>query len=338
MTLDLLLRLRLRLGVSVAVMDGSIKQRKLKPTRIRGTSGLIPPVLLVLAACGGGGGGSGGSPTVSNLTSWNSISYPSVVTASAVGYEGNYSYNTGTGQITSVGAASVTSNSSIALTYNSSGTLTAASVVTANQTQNYDNFAAANANGTLTFGLKSNDSGDWALATEPTSSLLNWKYQSIAIWTDPDGLGSGKYGAISAGAETNATTLPTSGTASFTGAGGGFYTDVSNNVFVVQSDISATANFATSQLTVNSTNSGKQQYTNGNFGSYSNDANLNYSGTLTNVINGSEHVISGTLTTTSGLSGPAEGRFYGANGAEVGGAFNLTGGGQTFVGAFGAKQ
>jgi len=317
-------------------MDGSVQQRKLKLKKVVSITALSPLALLVLAACGGGGGGT--SPTVSNLSSWNSISYPSVVTASAVGYEGNYSYNTGTGQLTSVGAASAASSSSIALTYNSSGTLTAASVVTANQTQNYDNFTTATANGTLFFGLKSSNSGDWALATEPTSSLLNWKYQSIAIWTDPDGLGSGRYGAISAGAETNATTLPTSGSASFTGAGGGFYTDVSNNVFVVQSDISATANFATRQLTVNSTNSGKQQYTNGSFGSYNNDSNLNYSGTLTNVINGSEHVIAGTLTTTSGLSGPAEGRFYGAGGAEVGGAFNLTGGGQTFVGAFGAKQ
>ena len=274
-------------------MDAFIQQQKPKSKKVVTITALSPLALLVLAACGGGGGG-GTSPTVSNLSSWNSISYPSVVTASAVGYEGNYSYNTGTGQLTSVGAASAASSSSIALTYNSSGTLTAASVVTANQTQNYDNFTTANANGTLFFGLKSSDSGDWALATEPTSSLLNWKYQSIAIWTDPDGLGSGRYGAISAGVETNATTLPTSGSASFTGAGWGFYTDVSNNDFVVQSDISATANFATRQLTVNSTNSGKQQYTNGSFGSYNNDSNLNYSGTLTNVINGSEHVIAGT--------------------------------------------
>lgn len=224
------------------------------------------------------------------------------------------------------------------MTYNSSGTLTAASVVTSNQTQNYDSFQTANASGTLLIGLKSSASADWALAAEPTSNLLNWKYQSIAIWTDPDGLGGGKYGAISAGAETDATTLPTSSAATFTGAGGGYYTDASNNVFVVQSDISATANFVTRQLVLTSTNSGKQQYSNGVFGSYAGDANLNYSGTLTNTINGSEHVLAGTLTTTSGMTGPVQGRFYGPNGAEVGGAFNLTGGSQTFVGAFGAKQ
>jgi hypothetical protein len=117
-------------------MDGSVQQRKLKLKKVVSITALSPLALLVLAACGGGGGGT--SPTVSNLSSWNSISYPSVVTASAVGYEGNYSYNTGTGQLTSVGAASAASSSSIALTYNSSGTLTAASVVTANQTQNYD--------------------------------------------------------------------------------------------------------------------------------------------------------------------------------------------------------
>lgn len=287
-----------------------------------------------LSACGGGGGGGG--TTTSAFSSWQNITYPSTVTASGIAYEGTYTYNTSTGNLTSVGAASAASSPQVQLTYNSSGTLTAGTISTSSQTQSYDSFSAANSNGTLLFALKTSDASDWALATEPTASALNWKYQAFGVWTDPQSSGSGKYGSISVGSQTTGSSIPSSSSATFSGYGGGFYTDSSNNVFVVQSSVSATANFATRQVSLSSSSTGKQQYSNGSFGAYGADSNLNLSGTLSYSAN--TNSLSGTLTTTSGMSGSSQARFYGPNAEEIGGVFNLTGGSQTFVGAFGAKQ
>lgn len=289
-------------------------------------------VIPFLSACVGGGGGG----TTRSFSSWDSITYPSTVTASGVSYEGTYTYSTSTGNLTSVGVASAASSPQVSLTYNSSGVLTAASISTSSQTQSYDSFSAANSDGSLMFALKTSDGSDWALATDPASNALDWKYQAFGVWTDPDSSGSGKYGSISVGSQTTGSSIPASSSATFSGYGGGFYTDSSNNAYVVQSAVSATANFATRQVSLSSTSTGKQQYSNGSFGSYGADSNLNFSGTLSYSAN--TNSMSGTLTTTSGMSGPSQARFYGPNAEEIGGVFNLTGGSQTFVGGFGAKQ
>ena len=276
------------------------------------------------------------SQTVNQLSSWNSVSHPSEVTASGVAYEGSYTYDTSTGAINSIGGASEATSPTVALTYNSSGTLTKAVISTGSQTQTYDKFTSANANGTLFFADKTNDTNDWALATEPLHQNVNWKYQSIAVWTEPDS-GSGKYGGMSVGSTTSGSSIP-SGSATFTGFAGGFYSDASNNVHVVQSNFSATANFGSRSIAVSTTDSRKQLF-NGNDGSFASsqdDATLNFTGTLSYSPN--ENSLSGTLTTNSGMSGPSSSKFYGPNAEEIGGAFNMTGGSQTFVGAFGAKQ
>ncbi len=290
----------------------------------------------LITGCQSGDSGSGGSQTVNQLSSWDSVSHPSEVTASGVAYEGTYTYNTSTGAITSIGGATASSDPKVVLTYNSSGNLIKAVVSTGSQTQTFDKFQNANANGTLIFGLKNSDSNDWALATEPLHANVNWKYQSIAVWTEPDS-GSGKYGGMSVGSSTENSNIP-SGNATFSGFAGGFYSDASNNIYVVQSDLSATANFGARSIAISATNTGKQLYNgnNGTFGTYANDANLNFSGTLTYPAN--TNTITGTITTASGMSGPSQSKFYGPNANEIGGAFNLTGGGKTYVGAFGAKQ
>jgi hypothetical protein len=287
--------------------------------------------MLSLTACGGGGGGSS---TATTFSSWQSITYPSSVSASGVAFEGTYNYNTSTGVVTSVGAASSASNPKIKLTYNSSGNLTDAVISTSSQTQTYDTFNAANSNGTLTFAEKTSDSSDFALGAEPAATALGWKYQTFAVWTDPNS-GTGNYGSISAGAETQATNIPTTSTVSFSGYGSGFQTDASNNVYFAQLDVTATANFATRGIYLASSNTGKQQYT-GSWGAYVNDSNLNFSGNLAYGPNSNS--VTGTLTTASGLTGPVNARFYGPHAQELGGVFNLTGAGQTFVGAFGAEQ
>jgi hypothetical protein len=296
---------------------------------------LIPflPVSLILSGCGGATTG-----TPANFTSWASITHPSVVTASAVAYEGTYNYDTTTANLTSVGAASTASSPEVSLTYNSSGTITAASISTSSQTQIYDEFRDANSSGTLFYALKSSDNSDWAMVAQPTNSALNWKYNSMAAWTDADGSGSGKYGSISAGSQTAGSGIPTSSSATFSGAGSGFYTDASNNVYVASSAITANANFATQQVTLSSNNTVKNQFdaSTGAFATTVTDSNLNFTGTLSHSTGTND--LSGTLTTTSGMSGPSQSVYYGPNSEEIGGVFNITGSSQTYVGAFGAKQ
>ena len=295
---------------------------------------------LGLAACGGGGGGSAttsSSTTPTAFTSWLNITHPSVVSVDAIGYEGTYSYQTSSPYaLTSVGSASeIASSSTVKLTYNSSGSLTKSVITTGSQTQTYDSFQTANSY--LSWGLKTGDSNDWSLGADPLASGLQWRYNSFAIWTDPDS-GSGKYGAISGGSKTSGASIPTTGSYTFTGVGTGFHVDSSNDIHFAQSNISATANFASRSVSVTASNTGKQQYltSTGNFSSsYVSDANLNYTGTLS--YSAATNVLSGTFTTTGGHTGSAIGRFYGPEGNELGGAFNLTGGGETYVGAFGAK-
>ena len=142
---------------------------------------------------------------------------------------------------------------------------------------------------------------------------------------------------MSVGSQTEGSNIP-SGNATFSGFAGGFYSDALNNIYVVQSTLSATANFGARSVAISATDTGKQLFNgnDGTFGTYANDANLNFSGTLTYPAN--TNTLTGTFTTTSGMSGPSQSKFYGPNANEIGGAFNLTGGGKTYVGAFGAKQ
>lgn len=306
---------------------------------------IVLMALMPLAGCGGGSSG-GASPVVSfDGKSWQSITYPSVVEVTGKGYEGTYSITGGSAD--AVNAARVATSPKIKLTYNSSGALTSAVLSTNtdqspvyspsyDSSQSYDRFVSANANDSLTFYEKSYDVWDWALATEPTDDDLNWRYQSIGIWTDPDGM-NGIYGAITVGSETPDSGIPASGTVTFNGAGGGFYQDTGNDIHVTQASVTAVANFASRSISISSTGTFRQEYnqTTGNFGSVINDSNLNFTGTLT--YSSGTNDLSGTITTSSGLTGPSIGSFYGPDANEIGAAFNLTGGGETFVGAFGAK-
>ena len=261
------------------------------------------PVSLILSGCGGATTAGG---TAKNFNSWVSITNPSVVTVSGVAYEGSYTHDTSSGNLNSIGAASAASSPTVSLTYNSSGTITAATISTATQTQNYDSFYDANSIGSLFFAEKKSSAKDWALATDPTNTTFDWKYNAMAAWTDPDVSGSGKYGSISAGSQTTGSNIPTSSSATFSGAGGGIYTEATDNLYGTKTDITANANFATGQVTLSSVSTGKRKFntSSSQFETYANDNSLNFTGNLTH--SSGTNSLSGTLTTTSGMSGPSQ--------------------------------
>jgi len=167
--------------------------------------------------------------------------------------------------------------------------------------------------------------------TNPT--YYGFEYQTYGAW--------GAYGnattsanAISVGSATPVTGIPATGSYTFTGGASGYYTDPSKFAYVTNASMTATASF--DARTVNFTTTGTNIS-----GSPSGSAipvpDLNLTGTL--AIASGANKVAGTVTTVSGMSGNANGKFYGPTANEVGGTYAVSGSNLgSFVGGFGGKR
>ena len=167
--------------------------------------------------------------------------------------------------------------------------------------------------------------------TNPT--YYGFEYQTYGAW--------GSYGnattsanAISVGNATPVTGLPATGSYTFTGGASGYYSDPSKYAYVTNANMTATATFDTRTVSFSTTGT----YISGSpSGSVIPASNLNLSGTLS--IAAGSNAISGTVTTAGGMSGNANGKFYGPNANEMGGTYAVSGSGLgSFVGGFGGKR
>lgn len=165
-------------------------------------------------------------------------------------------------------------------------------------------------------------------------TALGYNYQTFGVWATGIGTGSGNIGAISAGAATQNSALPTTGTATFTGNAGGIYVDPQGQGYLAASDAKLVTNFGSHSINYSTTGSAAVNPTTG--AALPNPALLNMQGTLTYAAGSND--FSGSVS-SSGLNGNAKGRFYGPTANEAGGTFALTSSGvQSYIGAFGAKQ
>lgn len=175
---------------------------------------------------------------------------------------------------------------------------------------------------------------DVALVANPYQ--LGWDYQSFGAWSDTS-FPSMSAKALSFGAPSPASAVPTAGSAEFLGKLAGMYVSPVGSGFAVGADVRVSADFSRRSLTLSSA---RTIATRGPQGVTSETVpQLNLSGTLTYAA--ASNTFSGTLANAGGtMTGTSKGQFYGPAAQELGGVFALKSGTsrETFVGAYGAKR
>jgi hypothetical protein len=170
------------------------------------------------------------------------------------------------------------------------------------------------------------------MLVRPNSGTEHWEYQSFGVWDLP---AQGTISALSFGAATPPSAVPTTGSATFNGKLGGLYVSPSGQGSVASATVVVNADF--SQRSLNFASSGTTLTR--DFGSKTAAPNLNLNGTLAYAPG--TNSFSGTLTNAGGtISGTSNGRFYGPAAQELGGVFTLKSptGSETFTGAYGGKR
>ncbi|WP_443630132.1 transferrin-binding protein-like solute binding protein [Candidatus Njordibacter sp. Uisw_056] len=166
----------------------------------------------------------------------------------------------------------------------------------------------------------------------------NWDYQTMATWVQAnEGTGIGRIGAMSVGNPTADASIPTAGSATFSGVAEGMYVDNDHKFYRVSSDATLSANFVTQSVTFNTTNSLIQPV---DVGDPYTDAGPNLTGTFSYSANNNTLTSSNLYGTSSDWTGgTASAKFYGPDAEEIGGVFSIRGTGkEAYEGAFGAKR
>ncbi len=295
---------------------------------------LASSVVLTLSGCGGGGSSSLSQIT---FTDWNSITKPSQVNLEGISTDISYSTDAGITKITSVTNHGVDSTATANIDYRTDNTISKIQFTTNNGTVTFDE------NGTDTIG----DSGNvvygydaagtkFVIASDPLNVGNNWNYQTFGIWETGRGTGSGTAGAVSVGAATAGSSIPTSGTATYSGHFGGASSDANGVDVITTGSASVLADFANRSLAFSTTGS-KYVSPVASTPSWINKSSLDMTGTLT--YSAATNSFSGAVSDSFIGSGTATGKFYGPNAEEIGGVFSLTGAGTlVHAGGFGAKK
>ena len=174
--------------------------------------------------------------------------------------------------------------------------------------------------------------GGMLVAANPYA--LGWDYQSFGVWHVEAGITPDIH-AVSFGAPSPVSGIPTLGNANFTGKLGGLYVSPAGQGAVALADVSVNVDFGARTLGFSSRGTTLTR----NLAATTPASDLNLSGTLT-YASGSGS-FNGALVSAGGtLSGTSSGRFYGPAAEELGGAFRLrsASGVETFTGAYGARR
>jgi hypothetical protein len=153
-------------------------------------------------------------------------------------------------------------------------------------------------------------------------------YAAYGLWASGDTATAGRAGTFAFGSLTPAASVPSTGSATFNGItiGVGGATSGST-VYALLGSAQIIANFATQSVTTNLTNLSTQNISTNAVGSLP-----NLSGT--SAISGNAYA--GTIAGT-GLTGTINGNFYGPAAQETAGVWQASGGGNAWIGSYGAK-
>lgn len=301
-----------------------------------------------LAACGGGS--SGGSvtpipappppPAPAQFSSFSSVQSGTSIGVQGVTREGDVRIDN-TGAILQSGVATpVEGTGSITFSVNNSREITSLAI---SGGQSSVTFNASNAtaqslylNGKPVAVAVYNPTGsNQAIYGDPY--VLGFNYQSFGVWgTGLVAGATGKFGAISVGARSSASAIPTGGTAVYRGYVGGVYTN--GAVARYAADATFNVDFSARSVALTTNN---QTLTDVNTNVTMPTTMLRITGTMN--YGAGSNVFSGSLNATGQtslvpLTGTGSGTFYGPSANELGGTFFLRGSTTTLIGGFGGKQ
>lgn len=293
-----------------------------------------------LAGCSGGGGGGGvagaGAASPVAFTSFSAVPKPGTVEITGTTLEGTYASNSSF--LVTSGTGPTAGSGKVTVTYDAAGNQTSGTVAGSQSSVTFSTtdgststrLTAAGAPGAI-LAVSANGRNAGVRADE---TYLGFSYQTFGIWETGLGTQSGAYGATSVGAATAGASIPTTGTATFTGAAGGGYIDVTGANYLAAGDATLNANFGTRSVSLATANTSKL---NASTLAVTTAANLNLSGTLTYAAGANS--LSGTVSTADGMTGQVNGRFYGPAATEIGGTFATAGTGvKMYGGGYGAKR
>jgi hypothetical protein len=301
-----------------------------------------PVILSILAGCGGGGGSVRESgQNIREFTSWSAVEPGTTFRMSALTREAGYTMDTHSGTVTSLDSPSAPSTgSTLTWTLDANYNTTGLAIQAANSSVSLST-AAGDTRG-IVLGhpsllvMSNSDASKMIVASAPYDA--GWDYQGFGLWNTENSMGVGTVGVMSAGVPTAGAAIPASGTATYSGAAAGYYVEPSgNNVLLVWSDsnLSVGADFGARTLAFATTQTAIIQ----DPSSPTVPApDLNLTGTLTYAAGSNS--FTGPVSSAGGLSGTADGRFYGPAAEELGGVFALNRGSglETYTGAFGGKR
>ena len=164
-------------------------------------------------------------------------------------------------------------------------------------------------------------------------STFSFDYQTYGVWGSY-GIATGDSFALSDGSASPTSAIPATGGLTFTGGSTGYFVDTNKFAYISNATMVANLSFNTRTFIFTTTNTVIQGAPNGNVNT---NADLNMTGVMT-YIAGTNNFI-GTVTTTSGMTGKINGKFYGPGVNEIGGTYAVYGAGiGTLVGSFGGKR
>ena len=167
------------------------------------------------------------------------------------------------------------------------------------------------------------------------SAAAGWTYQTFAHYKDPkNGI---THGYQSLGDETPAASMPTQGTATYRGITTAYVTNNGVGDKQLTANVTAVADFAKKGLLFTTNNA--QFHTINSQGQRVSTQAANYNMRGTATWNANSNSFKGNVNTADkALSGTLNGKFYGADAAEIGGTYGLSGSNQQLIGGYGAKR
>ena len=289
---------------------------------------------ITLFACGGGSSSSSptstpstpSSPTIAAFTSWSvtTADVPVAMTggsSSSVDLAGNISQSDSSG--TATYTRDVNNNFTLISPTASSGNSAIFSAALGDTLQS--SFSSAN---TTTLNKSQTTIGLFA-----NPFTYSFDYQTYGIWGSY-GNATGNSFAISAGSVSLGTVIPAIGSLNYNGGSTGYFVDNNKFSYITNANMIVTSTFDNRTLNLTTSNTVISGSPNGNVNT---NTNLDLIGVLTYVV--ADNNFTGTVTTTSGMTGKINGKFYGPGLNEIGGTYAVYGAGLgTMVGSFGGKR
>ena len=164
--------------------------------------------------------------------------------------------------------------------------------------------------------------------------VYGYEYQTYGSWGAYLNAGSVGY-AVSIGNLTPGGSIPTVGSAVFTGGANGYLVDAYRLAYVTNASMTAAVDFASRTVAFSTTNT---TMTGATTGVATSIPAYNLSGTMT--YSAGTNRLTGPVSSSGGMTGSLIANFYGPAANEIGGTYGLTQPttGNTLVGGFGGKR